>query len=45
MVVQVIYIVQEIRINWDILEELMYQINRNVTTFEEAELGILEPSY
>ena len=43
--VQIIHIVQEVQINWDILEELMYQINRNVTIFEEAELGILEPSY
>lgn len=43
--VQIIHIVQEIRINWDILEELMYQINRHSIEFEEAELGILEPSY
>lgn len=43
--VQIIHIIQEVQINWDILEELMYQIIRHSVEYEEAQLGILEPSY
>lgn len=43
--VQIIQFIQEVQINWDILEELMYQINRHAIEFEEAQLGILEPSH
>lgn len=43
--VQIIHIIQEVQINWDILEELMYQITIHSVEYEEAQLGILEPSY